>query len=77
LVLKCWPNHNEQDLTPKTSLFILLKPTYETIFCFAFHSYTLSYAQNANTTYFEKIRNNEAQLTAFFAQMPKGGDLSF
>ena len=25
--------------------------------------------------YFEKIRNNEAKLTAFFAQMPKGGDL--
>lgn len=25
--------------------------------------------------YFEKIRNNEAQLTAFFSQMPKGGDL--
>jgi adenosine deaminase len=25
--------------------------------------------------YFEKIRNNDAALTAFFAQMPKGGDL--
>ncbi len=25
--------------------------------------------------YFEKIRNNEVALTAFFAQMPKGGDL--
>ncbi|NRT15470.1 adenosine deaminase/adenosine deaminase CECR1 [Flavobacterium sp. 28A] len=34
----------------------------------------LSQAQNANN-YFEKIRNNEAELTAFFAQMPKGGDL--
>lgn len=34
----------------------------------------LSYAQTANT-YFEKIRTNEAALTAFFAQMPKGGDL--
>lgn len=34
----------------------------------------LSQAQNANT-YFEKIRNNEAELTAFFSQMPKGGDL--
>lgn len=34
----------------------------------------LSQAQNVNT-YFEKIRNNEAELTAFFAQMPKGGDL--
>jgi adenosine deaminase len=31
-------------------------------------------AQNAET-YFDKIRNNEAQLTAFFSQMPKGGDL--
>lgn len=25
--------------------------------------------------YFEKIRHNEAELTAFFSQMPKGGDL--
>ncbi|MEX6688503.1 hypothetical protein QTN47_13400 [Danxiaibacter flavus] len=25
--------------------------------------------------YFERIRNNTAELTAFFAQMPKGGDL--
>ena len=33
-----------------------------------------SYGQTANT-YFEKIRNNEAELTAFFSQMPKGGDL--
>lgn len=32
------------------------------------------YSQTANT-YFEKIRNNEAELTAFFSQMPKGGDL--
>lgn len=32
------------------------------------------YAQNADT-YFEKIRNNEVELTAFFSQMPKGGDL--
>jgi hypothetical protein len=32
------------------------------------------YSQPANT-YFEKIRNNEAELTAFFSQMPKGGDL--
>lgn len=34
----------------------------------------LGFAQSAET-YFEKIRNNEAELTAFFAQMPKGGDL--
>ena len=34
----------------------------------------LSQAQNANN-YLEKIRNNEAELTAFFSQMPKGGDL--
>ena len=26
-------------------------------------------------SYFEKIRNNEVQLTAFFSQMPKGGDV--
>src|ERR1700689_5097842 len=25
--------------------------------------------------YFESIRNNTAELTAFFSQMPKGGDL--
>lgn len=34
----------------------------------------ISYAQSADE-YFEKIRNNEAALTAFFSQMPKGGDL--
>jgi len=32
------------------------------------------FSQNANL-YFEKIRDNEAALTAFFSQMPKGGDL--
>ncbi|HYK44998.1 MAG TPA: hypothetical protein VEV83_07515, partial [Parafilimonas sp.] len=31
-------------------------------------------AQNINE-YFEHIRNNEAELTAFISQMPKGGDL--
>lgn len=46
----------------KFSLFLLLLST-------AFGT-----AQNAET-YFENIRNNEAQLTAFFSQMPKGGDL--
>jgi hypothetical protein len=52
-------NHKERTRPySKTSLFILLKPTYETIFCFAFFILNLSYAQNANT-YFEKIRNNE------------------
>ncbi|MFV8325378.1 adenosine deaminase [Flavobacterium sp. ZS1P14] len=34
----------------------------------------IGYAQSADE-YFEKIRNNEAALTAFFSQMPKGGDL--
>ncbi|MGZ3832496.1 MAG: adenosine deaminase family protein [Mucilaginibacter sp.] len=29
----------------------------------------------AVSNYFEKIRNNEALLTAFFSEMPKGGDL--
>ncbi|TRX02724.1 amidohydrolase family protein [Flavobacterium gawalongense] len=34
----------------------------------------VGFAQSTNQ-YFEKIRNNEAALTAFFSQMPKGGDL--
>ena len=34
----------------------------------------LSYSQSPSL-YLEKIRNNEAELTAFFSQMPKGGDL--
>jgi adenosine deaminase/adenosine deaminase CECR1 len=34
----------------------------------------VGYSQSTNT-YFEKIRDNEAALTAFFSQMPKGGDL--
>lgn len=33
-----------------------------------------AYSQGTND-YYEKIRNNEAALTAFFSQMPKGGDL--
>ncbi|MCW3102338.1 MAG: adenosine deaminase [Bacteroidetes bacterium] len=32
------------------------------------------YSQTA-ASYFEKIRSNEAELTAFLSQMPKGGDL--
>ncbi len=32
-------------------------------------------AQDKISAYFESIRNNEALLTAFFAGMPKGGDL--
>ena len=36
--------------------------------------FQVGFAQTAET-YFEKIRNNEAELTAFFTQMPKGGDL--
>ncbi len=35
---------------------------------------SLIFSQPVNQ-YFEKIRNNEAALTAFFSQMPKGGDL--
>jgi adenosine deaminase/adenosine deaminase CECR1 len=34
----------------------------------------LGFAQSASL-YFDKIRTNEAALTAFFSQMPKGGDL--
>ena len=36
--------------------------------------FQVGFAQSANQ-YFEKIRDNEALLTAFFSQMPKGGDL--
>ena len=36
--------------------------------------FNVSYPQTTND-YFEKIRNNEAELTAFFSHMPKGGDL--
>ncbi|MBW4360729.1 adenosine deaminase [Flavobacterium taihuense] len=39
-----------------------------------FPLFQAGFAQSAET-YFEKIRNNEAELTAFFSQMPKGGDL--
>ena len=35
----------------------------------------IGYSQSSVNQYFEKIRNNEAALTAFFSQMPKGGDL--
>tara|TARA_R110000868_G_scaffold132527_1_gene343671 strand:- start:403 stop:1785 length:1383 start_codon:yes stop_codon:yes gene_type:complete len=35
----------------------------------------MGYSQSSVNQYFEKIRNNEAALTAFFSQMPKGGDL--
>lgn len=37
----------------------------------------LSFSVSAQSIekYFESIRNNEAELTAFFSQMPKGGDL--
>ena len=41
---------------------------------FLFILLNVGYSQSANT-YFEKIRDNEAALTAFFSQMPKGGDL--
>lgn len=43
-----------------------------TLFCFLIIQ--LNFSQSAGN-YFEKIRNNEAALTAFFQQMPKGGDL--
>ena len=43
-----------------------------TIFCFFITQ--IGFSQSAES-YLEKIRNNEALLTAFFQQMPKGGDL--
>lgn len=48
-----------------------MKLLYTFLFVAVLHS---AYCQTTND-YFEKIRNNEAQLTAFFSQMPKGGDL--
>ncbi|MCI9846476.1 adenosine deaminase [Flavobacterium pectinovorum] len=43
-----------------------------TLFCFLLTQ--LNFSQSAEN-YLEKNRNNEAVLTAFFQQMPKGGDL--
>ncbi len=43
-----------------------------TLFCFFIAQ--IGFSQTAES-YLEKIRNNEALLTAFFQQMPKGGDL--
>jgi adenosine deaminase len=43
-----------------------------TLFCIFIAQ--IGFSQTADT-YLEKIRNNEALLTAFFQQMPKGGDL--
>jgi adenosine deaminase len=43
-----------------------------TLFCFLIVQ--VCFSQSAEN-YLEKIRNNEAALTAFFQQMPKGGDL--
>ncbi|HSD07856.1 adenosine deaminase [Flavobacterium sp.] len=48
-----------------------MKLFYTLLLSTLFH---LGFAQSADQ-YFEKIRNNEAALTAFFTQMPKGGDL--
>lgn len=43
-----------------------------TLFCISIAQ--IGFSQSAES-YLEKIRNNEALLTAFFQQMPKGGDL--
>jgi adenosine deaminase len=43
-----------------------------TLFCILITQ--IGFSQSAES-YLEKIRNNEALLTAFFQQMPKGGDL--
>lgn len=43
-----------------------------TLFCFL--AIQIGFSQSVEN-YLEKIRNNEAALTAFFQQMPKGGDL--
>jgi adenosine deaminase/adenosine deaminase CECR1 len=48
-----------------------MKFIYTFLFSIFIH---LGFSQSTNL-YLEKIRNNEAALTAFFSQMPKGGDL--
>ncbi len=48
-----------------------MKPYLVIFLCF-FSKFSLSQSVEQ---YFESIRNNEAALTAFFSQMPKGGDL--
>ena len=49
--------------------------TMKLFFTFLFSLFfQATFAQSADQ-YFEKIRDNEAELTAFFTQMPKGGDL--
>ena len=42
---------------------------------FAFLLVSVSVCGQSIDKYFESIRNNTAELTAFFSQMPKGGDL--
>jgi adenosine deaminase len=51
--------------------FIFMKIYFTFFFYLLFQ---VGFSQSADQ-YFEKIRNNEAKLTAFFSQMPKGGDL--
>lgn len=61
-------------ITTRTLSIQLKKPMkllYTLIFALLLNS---TYSQSTND-YFEKIRNNEAELTSFFSQMPKGGDL--
>jgi hypothetical protein len=45
------------------------------ILSFIFFVFTTNLRAQTVGKYFEKIRNNPAALTAFFSQMPKGGDL--
>ncbi|RKS92478.1 adenosine deaminase [Flavobacterium limicola] len=61
-------------ITSKTLSTQLKKPMKLLHTLFFALLFNVSYAQSTND-YFERIRNNEAELTAFFSQMPKGGDL--
>src|SRR4051812_27190312 len=45
------------------------------ILLFLFSVASVSVSGQGIDKYFESIRNNTAELTAFFSQMPKGGDL--
>jgi adenosine deaminase len=45
------------------------------IFLYCFLLFSISVSGQSVENYFEHIRNNDAELVAFFSQMPKGGDL--
>jgi hypothetical protein len=63
-------NYTFENGTPTFSYNKNMKLVYTLLVAFVLNTV---YSQPTDA-YFEKIRNNEAQLTAFFSQMRKGGD---